>query len=57
MNNIKFDIVDACGNCKEQWPCSCSDPVFICGICGADVYDCQCDERSYCHDYTLEKGD
>lgn len=40
-----LDVWDVCGNCRERWPCECSDPVWNCGICAGDQHQCECDER------------
>jgi hypothetical protein len=42
----------SCGNCHRPWPCGCDDPARICGICGGDQFECNCDERSYWRDGT-----
>lgn len=36
---------DTCGNCHAPWPCNCSAPHCVCGICGDLVLQCKCTER------------
>lgn len=41
-------VGDFCANCKQPWPCACSDAVHSCGVCAGVIgQDCRCSEREF----------